>query len=129
MKLEDYKKKYMEFSKKASDISRQLAFAGIAILWIFKVTEKGIFRVPDELILPGLLFVITLALDLSQYLAGTIIWGALFHYQEHKNADKKAELSHSYFLPGIIWTIFILKMIIISLGYYKLLHYIYCYMT
>jgi hypothetical protein len=39
MKLQDYRNDFYLFSGKASDISRQLAFAAIAIIWIFKRTE------------------------------------------------------------------------------------------
>ena len=39
MKLSDYRETYYEFSGKASDVTRQLAFAGIAIVWIFKIEE------------------------------------------------------------------------------------------
>jgi len=36
MNLQDYRDDFYTYSGKASDISRQLAFAGIAIIWIFK---------------------------------------------------------------------------------------------
>jgi len=35
MKLKEYKADFYELSGKASEINRQIAFAGIAIIWIF----------------------------------------------------------------------------------------------
>lgn len=35
MTLSDYLASYYELSGKASDVSRQLAFAGIAVIWVF----------------------------------------------------------------------------------------------
>jgi hypothetical protein len=37
MKVEEYWKTFNEFSGKASEINRQLAFAAIAVIWLFKV--------------------------------------------------------------------------------------------
>ena len=65
MNLQDYRDDFYTYSGKASDISRQLAFAGIAIIWIFKkkVPATGL-TVPSELILPGILIVLALGVDL-----------------------------------------------------------------
>lgn len=43
-----------EASDKSSEINRQLAFAGIAIIWVFKTDSGGRQIVPNELFLPGL---------------------------------------------------------------------------
>ena len=63
-----------EASDKSSEINRQLAFAGIAIIWIFKTDSGGRQIVPDELFLPGLLLVIGLSLDLLHYVVKSEIW-------------------------------------------------------
>jgi hypothetical protein len=68
MKLKDYKNDYYEFSGKLSDNTRKLAFAGIAIVWIFKQEKEGTFILPDMLKLAVLMFVITLSFDLLQYI-------------------------------------------------------------
>ena len=36
MKLSEYANVYAEFSGKASDVARQLAFAGLALVWLFR---------------------------------------------------------------------------------------------
>jgi hypothetical protein len=42
--VEDYRKTSYEFSGKASDASRQLAFAAIAVIWLFK-TDTSYCRI------------------------------------------------------------------------------------
>ncbi len=69
--LESYKKK----TGTASTISRQLGFAGIAIIWLFVSQYGEIFNIPNELILPAILIVISLAFDLLQYVVGGLIYG------------------------------------------------------
>lgn len=83
-KLSEYMQTYYDFSGKASDISRQLAFAGIAIIWIFKTTNNTGFIIPTRLFYPLLLFAIGLGCDLMQYICGTIVWGSFQWYQERK---------------------------------------------
>jgi hypothetical protein len=58
MKIADYWKDFYELSGKASDISRQLAFAAIAVIWLFKTdTRTGQITIPPELIRAGILIV------------------------------------------------------------------------
>jgi len=85
MKLDDYRETFYSYTGKASDISRQLAFAGIAIIWIFKKDLPGAgLTVPRELIVPGLLIVLALGFDLLQYCLGTVIWGGVLSTQRSR---------------------------------------------
>lgn len=63
-----------ESSDKSSEINRQLGFAGIAVIWVFKTDNGGRQVVPDELFLLGLLLVISLSVDLLQYVIKSEIW-------------------------------------------------------
>jgi hypothetical protein len=63
-----------EASTKSSEINRQLAFAGIAIIWVFKTDSGGRQIVPNELFLPGLLLVLGLSLDLLHYVIKSEMW-------------------------------------------------------
>jgi hypothetical protein len=68
----EVKELYYFNTGKTSDISRQLAFAGFAVIWIFKDTN---LKVPNELIIPGIFLGITLLLDIFQYFfLGTAWW-------------------------------------------------------
>ena len=79
MKLRDSLDNYYYYSGKASDIARQLGFAGLAIIWIFRI-EGGASSslVPKKLTVPAALIVSALACDLLQYVAGAAIW-AIYH--------------------------------------------------
>ena len=46
MKLRNYRQTYYDYSGKASDIARQLSFAGIAIIWIFKIQKDTSIELP-----------------------------------------------------------------------------------
>ncbi len=63
-----------EASDKSSEINRQLAFAGIAIIWVFKTDSGGRQIVPNDLFLPGLFLVLSLTFDLLQYVIKSEIW-------------------------------------------------------
>jgi hypothetical protein len=74
VKLEDYRETYYTLSGKARELCRQLSFAGIAVIWVFKAEKGGPLAVPAELFLPGFLFGAALALDLAQAFLGSLIW-------------------------------------------------------
>lgn len=119
MKLSDYRETYYEFSGKASEVARKLAFAGIALIWIFKTSDVPTPKIPEELILPTGLLVLTLAFDLFQYVAATIIWGFFQWYEEKKLNDinDDPELSSH---PCFKWpqnTFFGLKLMSISMAF------------
>lgn len=100
--------------EEASKIMRQLGFAGVAIVWIFRTPEMGI---PQGLSAPLFLIVIALACDLFQYLWHSLAW----HYfirKHHKNnalPEDVFEYPTSIDYPAhILW---LLKMILISISY------------
>src|SRR5689334_4063341 len=125
MKLSGYLEAYQDFSRKASDVSRQLAFAGIALLWIFHKEESGHFNVPEPLIRPAILFVAALALDLLHAVSGAFIWGAFHRYQEKRlGVGSTKELSSSKYLTWPINFFFWTKLGCIFAGYILLLKYL-----
>lgn len=89
MKLSNCRKDYYEFTAKASDVSRKLAFAGIALIWVFK--EDHLNKVPSPLLFPALLFVVALALDLLQYAYGAAVWGFRARCEEKKLRDRSQD--------------------------------------
>ena len=62
-----------EYSSEASGVIRQLAYAGIALAWLFHVDLGGFPAVPQAVVLPLFLLGFTLLLDLLQYLAGVAV--------------------------------------------------------
>ena len=69
-------------SAKASNVARQIAFAGIAAIWIFRSGNALTAAIPQQLYIPLLLFLATLAQDLLQYLWGASAWHWFFRYHE-----------------------------------------------
>ena len=68
MKIHEIRDAYYEASGTVSDISRQLAFAGIAVIWVLKVGDgSGGIPFSSELVIPLYCFVSALGLDLLQY--------------------------------------------------------------
>ena len=124
MKLKDYKEVYYEFSGKLSDNTRRLAFAGIAIVWIFKQEKEGTFILPDMLKLAVLMFVITLSFDLLQYIFQTIIWGTFHRHYEKKLNDQDFELTVPKYFNWPANFFFWSKVLALVAGYVFMLRFL-----
>ena len=125
MILADYRDAYYELSGKASDVARQLAFAGIALIWIFHPHDAGPVALPQPLLLPAALFVAGLGFDLLQYVTGALIWGAFHRYQEQHlgPGSKKALSAPAWFnWPNLFF--FWSKLALVLAAYGLLLRYI-----
>ncbi len=90
MKLSAYKADYYQYSGLASSTSRQLALAGIALVWVFKTQGTTGYALPNELLYPSVFLICSLASDLLQYVFGSIIWG-LFHRHHEKSRSAITE--------------------------------------
>lgn len=90
MKLSAARDCYYTFSGNASSVSRQVAFAGIAVVWVFNQPQSDSpIYLPHSLSSVLLFLCFTLALDLLQYTVSTAIWGL---YSRHK----EKQLSHRF---------------------------------
>lgn len=117
MTLSNYRDAYYEHSGKASDVARTLALSGIALIWVFAVEGADGYKVPKELIRPGLLIVVCLMLDFAQYVAATIIWGTFSRYHEKQGKRPDDELEAPSWLnwPALIF--FYSKLVAVALAY------------
>src|SRR5688500_13649158 len=68
-------KAYADYTTQASAIVRNLAFAGIAIVWLFRYQQGDSTRLPADLARASFALVLALAFDLAQYVLGGIVWG------------------------------------------------------
>jgi len=123
MKLNEFKEDYQWFSGKTSDVVRQLAFAGIAIIWIFKQDGEPPI-IPRALLWPIILLAFSLAADLLQYVSATIIWGSFHRYHE-KNNPKDRDIKAS---PKLNWPtnfLFYTKIFFVIWAYVSMINYIF----
>lgn len=124
MKLEKYLDEFKRYSGKTSDVARQLSFAGIAIIWIFKTGDGIQAKIPNDLILPLGFLCMALASDLLQYLLGTIIWDRFHRYHELRAAKDK-DIKASPWLRRPIDFFFWFKIIFVIIAYTIIIRYVY----
>lgn len=124
MKLRDYRDDFYTFSGKASDVSRQLAFAGIAIIWLFKKDTVPGITLPRELLMPGILIVASLTTDMLHYCLASVTWRLFYRHQEKAGVGERKELTHSVWLERPIWALFCLKIVFVLLAYIWILQYL-----
>lgn len=88
MNIDDAREQYYIHSGLASNSARQLAFAGIAVIWILATQNTTIPLENEVWRVPLILFVLALAFDLVQYywLAG--FWGAFSWLKERAGVSK-----------------------------------------
>jgi len=123
MKLVDARQAYYDHSGKASDVARALAFAGIALIWIFKIEDEGGPHIPAELLLPAALLAISLACDLLQYISLTLAWGIYHRVKEKAGTKAGTEFQAPNVLnwPGLVF--FWGKLFSVAWGFLLLVGY------
>ena len=82
MKLSGALECYHELSAQMSNLSRQLAMAALAVVWIFKSESTGRYHVASPLIIAAALAVLSLACDFMQYAYGRSAWGFIHRHKE-----------------------------------------------
>ena len=124
MNLEGYRQTFYTYSGKASDLNRQLDFAGIAIIWLFKKDAGGHLSLPPEVILPGIFIVASLSLDILQYVVGSIIWRIFYRCKEKAGVGENVELNHSPWLEAAITSLFALKILCLLIAYFLIFKFL-----
>lgn len=125
MKIKDALENYYFHSGKASDNVRQLAFAGIAVIWIFKIDLNGSPKLPPELLLPLVLIAVGLAADLFQYYFAAVCWGFYHRWKEQQvqvREDTDFKAPHQLNWPGLVC--YHIKIFTIIGGYYYILKFL-----
>lgn len=118
MRLSEIRTAYEDLSGKLSDISRQLCFAGFAVIWIYNKSDNNI-SVPQELYLPTLLLCVSLFFDVMQYLVASLSWYIFYLNKREKNTnDDNVEIKEPEKLNIAPWILFVLKIITLIVGYF-----------
>jgi hypothetical protein len=109
------------YSSKTGEITRQLGFAGLALIWIFKTGEGTQQIVPKELLPAGLMLVLGLSADLAQYILGTAVW----HLVTKRNQTiGKPNFETPKWINWPQWSFFVLKIVAVLIAYILLLRHI-----
>lgn len=117
--LKDVREAFNDVSGRASDIARNLCFAGLALIWLFSgENPEGIshsFKTPIYL------FVFALGVDLFQYIAQAIMIGWQNYKLEGKVANESEYATKYHKAPDSIewvyWFLFLVKIILTFLAY------------
>lgn len=118
MKLSEIRQAYEDLSGKLGDINRQLAFAGIGIIWVFRIGTETPTSIPKNLLEPMLWFILSLAFDLAQYTFQSLAWYIYYLNQKkckNKNEDDVIDEPESFNI--IPWSLFILKIVALIVAF------------
>jgi hypothetical protein len=124
--LRSWLDEFYEDTGKLSEILRNLCFAGIGLIWIFKNSDNAEHLLPSLLVTPLRFIVLSLAADVMQY-----IWRAVniyIHYKilDSKHINKKIsdEAIEDVIMPDYIplgtWIFFIGKLVLIIIAYLQI---------
>src|SRR4051812_33270980 len=97
MAAEDARQAYYDYTAQASAVLRQLGFAAIAVIWLFKSAIAAQIQLPRLLVVSALLTVGALSLDLLQYLYASAAWGIFNGLMERR------DLQSAYAPRSINW--------------------------
>ena len=126
MKLSEIREAYEKLSGSLSKFNRQLAFAGIGIVWLFRVTDSaGNTTVDSGMLVPVLLFVISFAFDLLQYLYLSIAWYVYYWCQRKKGVIEDGEVNEPEYMNVPAWIMWFFKVVALIIAYCSLGVYLY----
>jgi hypothetical protein len=96
--LEEIWTEQADYTKSASDSCRQIAFAGLAVVWLFKIDVRSGFHLEFALVFAGICLVASLAADLLQYTVGAVVLHILGNRREALDGPERDEDYERYTL-------------------------------
>jgi hypothetical protein len=121
MRRQDVRDAYYEFSGKLSDIARQLSFAAIALIWLFRVDVKGKATLPTQLRAAAVLVITALAFDFLQYCYQTVAWGILNRLKESRGVGPDVEFHAPVWINVPALVLFSAKLVGVAVSYVLIL--------
>jgi len=109
---------YKEYSQSTSDISRKMAFGGIAVCWLFRDQNTGF----PQLVFSSLIFLLIFFLfDLLQYLITTLLLKKWIRKEEIKMWEAVGAIEGNYQKPTWVdlpaFSFFIIKIIALIISF------------
>ena len=126
MTLDDLWSDVRELTGKLSDVARQAAYAGLAVIWIFKTADATPYHLDRSLIAAGVLLALALSLDLAQYACNAALrWFNARNEEKLRGVDYKGkDITLPKRLNRIPYALFALKVTLVAAGYVVLLIYL-----
>ena len=126
IKLSEAKDAFYDASGTLSENTRKLCFAGIAIIWIFKVGDKnaGGITFSAELLFPLAAFVCSLIVDVLQYFYKSTIWWAYYAINHARGKKDEDDVNPSGLINFFTGVFFYAKVACCGCGYYLLIVHI-----
>jgi hypothetical protein len=122
---EEVQKRHAETLAKTGDTVRQLAFAGLALIWIFKETQAtGIIILAKHLVIAGFVLILALAVDLLQAIGSALILSlSVFQIGDlKKNENDDITFPKVWIL--VLYILWYLKVALVAAAYFILLSYL-----
>lgn len=104
-------------SGRASDVNRQLAFAAIGIVWVFRGAEGLPSQIPDLLMWAGLFGALALAADLLHYVSASLCWGVYATYKELRDTRTDARFRAPRYINHLAYLFFSGKIVAVAIAY------------
>lgn len=113
---------------KAGDIARQLALAGLGLIWIFKKeTPSGDLLIDRTLIVAGLLIILALAVDLFQVVGSALVMDQVLSWLNKRGRSGEeisVEISYPKSWVDFLLISFYLKFALLAIAYLALLSFL-----
>lgn len=123
-KLSDYRDDYQRYTTKLSDVNRNIALAGIALIWIFRKNDGDNITITNDLVLPSILLIAGLGFDMLQYIYQSIAWAIFHRLKEINSTDANADISAPVEMNYVSWTCFGLKVLSVIFAYALILKFL-----
>jgi hypothetical protein len=119
MTLDDLWADVRELTGKLSEVTRQAAYAGFAVIWIFKTSTDSSYHFDRSLIVAGALLALALACDLAQYASAVVVrWRHAREEERLRGVDYEGnDLTLPTNQNRVPYAFFALKVALVAVGY------------
>jgi hypothetical protein len=126
MTLDDLWSDVRELTGKLSDVTRQAAYAGLAVIWIFKTGDAATYHLDRSLIWTGVLLALALVVDLAQYACNAALrWFNARQEEKIRGVDYNGkDITLPKRLNRIPYALFALMVALVGDGYAVLISYL-----
>ena len=113
---------YERHTGKASDVARQLAFAGLGLVWLLRDSNSDTSHlIPNELVNPSGCILLALVFDLAQYTVASTKWYRFLRKRERVGCGQDDELHVPERMLRSVDRLWLAKIASLGVAYFLLL--------